>query len=182
MHKLKLAVALPCIQFALATALLYFEGPSGVPRPIAKLVCDGLTAPAYLLAKLIYLSLDAALDVIQIGSAWRTRVIYGFSLEDIFFLAGVIVVWWLVGRAIDRRAFPKPESRSRTALTWHALLLALGGLLFYASLNDYMYPIFFSIPRLSYRGILTFVWACSLIYISGRGLARAIRPSSRESV
>jgi hypothetical protein len=138
-------------------------------------VCSGLNAPAVFFAKL--------LAAAGIALTWLPGLVYlpglGYDVEigDIFILVGVILVWYLVGRAIDRKRVPRPEVKSRTAtvFVWYTFLLGTGGLLTLIGLLDFQQPNFDNLSHRPYRGILTLLWAVSLIFVASKGLARAIR-------
>ena len=176
MHNFKLAVTLPGIQFALAAVLLHLAGPHRYPVPTSRLICAGLNAPAQLFA--------AIPELTRISTAWLPGLVYGFEISDLFFLVGVLFVWYLVGQAIDSRNVPKPEATSgmATALVAHVLLLAVGGLLLYIGLFDFREPTFGNLAHRPYRGILTLLWAGSLLFISSRGLLRVRRRGFARSV
>jgi hypothetical protein len=167
MRKLKLAVALPAVQAIVAATLLYMAGPlRGPPVPTARLICVGLNAPAMFFS---FVGVDT---------------IFGIDASDLFFLLGIIVVWYFVGRALDRRRVPRTirESTMVRAVT-HSFLLAMGGLLLYIGLLNFRYPIFENLGRRPERGILTLSWSCCLIFFSGKALLRMIhvRPTTKPA-
>ncbi len=172
MLKLRLAIVLPIIQFVFAVILLQLEYQATVPMyvPTARLICRGLNAPA---------ALFNALDPIEWGMApsWLPHSVFGFDTGDLFFLAGVIVVWYLVGRALDQRRAFKAAGRRQVVTAWivYPLLLTLGGFLLFAGLQDFRLPQFSNLGYRPERAILTLIWAAGLIFVSGRGLAGAIR-------
>jgi len=105
--------------------------------------------------------------------------IFGLATDDLVFLAGTFLVWYLFGRTIDQRGAPGPSGAARRTITLavHVFLLAVGGLLGYIGLFLFEHPAIDSFilePR-PYRGILTLLWAASLIFFSGRALMTAAR-------
>jgi hypothetical protein len=165
MHKLKLAIFLPIIQFAIAVILLKQAGRPDFYVPTSKLICWGLNAPALLFRGQ---ALWGPISVLVPGS------IRGVDAGDLFFLLGVIVVWYLVGRALDRKRNLENECGPirPMAVVAHCFLLVVGGLLLYvgaALLGDVNYR---GRPE---RGILTLLWAVSLLFFSGRALMRSAR-------
>jgi len=138
--------------------------------PTARLICRGLNAPAVLFN---------VLDPIEWGVApsWLPHSVFGFDTGDLFFLAGVIVIWYLVGRALDQRRALTAAGRRQvvTALIVYSLLLALGGLLLFAGLQDFRPPQFSNLDYRPERAILTLIWAAGLIFVSGRGLVGMVR-------
>jgi len=124
MHKLRLAAVLPIVQFVVAVLLLQWGYRIHIPMylPTADLVCQGLNAPALLSRFPLY-----AVQEWEPESAWVSRPMLGLYGGDVFFLVGVIVVWFLVGRALDRRRAARTLGKSGVALELvkHSLLLAL---------------------------------------------------------
>jgi hypothetical protein len=177
MQKLRLALVLPIIQFVVAAILLQ-SGDPHVPMyvPTARLICWGLSAPALLFR---------ALNPIGWGPTFERlpRSIVGVDTDDLFFLAGVIVVWYIAGRALDQRRTSKTAGRSGILTTSivYPLLLVLGGVLLFGGLYDLEHPSSNN-PDHPVRGLLTLMWSVSLIFLSGRGLVRAIRHAFRGSV
>ena len=159
---MKLAVVLPFVQFAVAAILL---------RSGYRQICYGLSAPALLFK---------FLDPVGWGPTFRRlpQSVLGFDTDDCFFLIGVIVVWYFVGRVLDgRRKSKTSRAHGRgTVLIVFPLLLVLGGLLFPFGLLELIGPQHFrNAGHLHESGLLTLTWSVSLIFVSVRGLLRAIR-------
>jgi hypothetical protein len=169
MRKLKFAIVLPLIQVLVAVVLLLqadrTHGPGGVDYhyfPPAWLICKGLNAPAMLL-------------LVPFGGTWYfvpQIPIVGRAL----FLISVAIVWYFVGRLLDQRRAPSRarEHRVATTLLLQFLLLVVGGILFYSGLNELGGPISTVVGVL-----LTFIWAVSLIFLSGVSLLRVVRDRHR---
>ncbi len=176
MRKLRLAFALPFIQSILAAILLQWRTQSGFYVPTPRLVCWGLNAPALLFR---------TLNPIRWGPAfwWLPRSILGFDTDDLFFMAGVIVLWYLVGHALDRRGVSATAGRRRTAscLLAYLLLLALGGVLLYGGLHLLRHKSSDN-PNDPVRAVLVLIWSVGLLCVSGRGFAKAIRRAFLGSV
>lgn len=176
MRKLKLAVILPIIRFVIAAVLLRPEFGTAATScvPTSRVIFVGLNAPI-----LVHPSLFAVI-LNDVGPSptwpWLPQSIFGFATFDCFLLMQVIVLWYLVGRALDKRRIPKTSGKSgwATSLIAYPLLLVFGGCLFIEGL------LFFA---LIHRGcsfgrvpiILAWIWSSTLIFISVRGLSRAIR-------
>jgi hypothetical protein len=173
MRKLRFAALLPVLQVTLAAILLQWAGPPDSYWSEPMLICRGLNAPA-----LLFMAPTMWPPISELA---RGRVL-GISISDIFFLVGVLVVWYLVGRALDRRL----DSQRRdgpgplTALIAHLMTLAVGGILLYVALHDFQYPNFDNLGHRPERAILTLAWSISLILISVRGLLRVIRSRVRR--
>lgn len=169
MQKLRFALLLPVIQAVVALGLIEWgeqtPGPRGADSfvPTAWLVCRGLNAPALLFRSLWAPTLDSPL-----------RLIVGLDTSDFLFLLGVIVVWYFVGRALDQRSTLTPVGGRAvaSAVTVHLLLLALGGLLLFVALHDFEYQVTSLAPV---GAFLILLWSVSLLFLSGRGLLKAVR-------
>ena len=176
MPKLKFATVLPISQFVIAVILLQLGDPRLSYVHTARLVCWGLNAPAMV-------SRGLGLLCGRWGLPCLTGPIAGFYTDDLFFLAGVVVVWYLVGRALDQRRTSQTVREVGRAMTLIAcsLLLALGGLLLLLGL-DYLRNPRFNSPNYPVVAVPMLMWSPSLIFLSGRGLVRAIRHALRVSV
>src|SRR3954465_4075719 len=137
MRKLRLRWILPSLQVTLALLLLGPRGGPGNPVPTSRLICLGLNAPA-----MLFIYADPALwgesfDVLP-------RSIGGRDTADLFLLAGVAVVWYLVGRAIDRKLLRnrKPARDVRKPYLFPALLLAVGVYLLLLAMGELQRPRF----------------------------------------
>jgi biotin transporter BioY len=117
------------------------------------------------------------------GPPYLTGPTAGFYTDDLFFLAGVVVVWYFVGRAWDQRRTPQTVGKRGTvkALIACALLVALGGLLFLLGM-DYLRNPRFNNPDYPAVAVPVLMWSVSLIFLSGRRLVRAIRHAIRGTV
>jgi hypothetical protein len=172
MRTVRLALVLPTTQLVVATVLLrsgdeppaYFDTPF-VPTP--RLICWGLNAPAMLIR---------SLHIFVHQWEWGTRQVLGFYMDDLFFLVGVIVVWYGAGRALDRRRISEPAGRRRLVnlLPRHLLLLATGCLLFCMGLGV-LWNAPYNNPDYPACAILYLVWSAILAFLSGRGILRTLR-------
>jgi hypothetical protein len=174
MRKLRLAFLLPTIQVLFAASLLQWAQRRPVPRggelyvPTARLICFGLNAPALIFR---------FLNPIRWGSsfAWVPRATLGFDTDDIFFLVGVIVVWYLTGRALDQRQQPwRTAEGNRTSvrkILLYSILLAAGGALLVLGLQE-LGAHRANNPASSVEGILTLTWSIALIFSSSYLLFR----------
>jgi hypothetical protein len=91
----------------------------------------------------------------------------------------MIVSWYVVGRALDRRRTSKVvEGRHVVAsLIVYLLLLTLGGLLFFDGMHDIKQRYNLDPPVVVF---LTLIWSITLIFLSGRGIVRVVRPAFRH--
>jgi hypothetical protein len=170
-RKLKLAVVLPILQVLIASILLLLADRTPVPsgldyyyHPTAWLACKGLNAPAILL-------------LVPLGGTWYfvppIRIV-GRGL----FLVSVVVVWYFVGRALDKQQAPGPVRGRHMArvVVMQLLLLVTGAFLLLGGLHELGDPIPSAVGV-----VFTLAWAASLIFISGRTLLRVIRDAHRAT-
>lgn len=177
MRKLRWAWVLPLIQFVTATILLRWgyraPGPRGAEYyvPIGHRICWGLNAPAVsfrILGSYLIRSKQPSGSVILRD--------FGFGADDLLFLAGVVIVWYLVGRALDGQRTSRTSGGHGIALALMArlLLLALGCL--------FLFVVFERYNHLDHAGaFLTATWSVSLIVLSGRWFVRLGFQSLRGS-
>ena len=156
---------LPLLQVTFALLLLGRSGGPEKPAPTSRLICLGLNAPAMLFIYADPTLWGESVDVLP-------RSIGGRETADLFFLAGVAVVWYLVGRAIDRKLLrnrePAPARDARKPYLFLAFLLAVGVYLLLLAMGELERPRFGG----RYRATLSLIWAGSLIALSGWGLMK----------
>ena len=185
MPRLKLALVLPAVQVGITAVLTQWAdrvswillGSSRAPGPLAHLhlfvielrvIWRGVNAPAFPLGQLAW-----------VLSAYR---ILGFGVDDLFYLVGVLILWYLVGRKLDRRRFGIAAAESGTMATrilFPLFMMALGMFLFALSLVDFREE--FSFARgyyIRYYGlavsILFLLWSLALMISSGLKLRHNI--------
>jgi len=171
MRKLRLPIVLPIIQFVVAAILLQLgdRAPDYYYGSIAQRICWAVNAPAVVVASPAYYVEWRALPF-----NWAARPILGFYFGDLFLLVGVIALWCFVGRALDRRWEPQTSGWRGIEVAWskRAIALALGCLSFLMGLSD-LYDR--KDGYLDYvPGPLELLWSISLIFVSVRGIVRAI--------
>jgi hypothetical protein len=177
MRKLRLALLLPGIQFVIAALLLHYGYRTPFPLgPRLLDACWGLNAPAMPVMKmpaLLFRLLGA-----QRGPAfaqWLPRSILGYGIDDLFFLGGVILLWYIAGGALDRR---RSRATGRigivTALVIYPTLLLLGATLASSKLYD-LGPGRITDLDPPLGAFLGLMWSIALIVIAGLGLAMAFR-------
>jgi hypothetical protein len=170
-RKLKFAIVLPITQLLIASTLLLWADRTYVPPPnfpLAWLICKGLNAPAILL-------------LVPFGGTWYFLPPMPFVGRALF-LMSVALIWYPVGRVLDqRKAAKRARERRVTVLVVQSLLLTAGGLLFYFGWNELRGSLltdvgaFPSTWSVSLMGtFFTLTWSVSLIFLSGRALARMV--------
>jgi hypothetical protein len=124
---LRLSLVLPIAQVALAICLL---GPSDQPgvqqrwdtlySPTARLICAGINAPATIL-----IGFARMFDRVD----HPRPTMFGLSLEFVFFLLGIGLLWYFVGKFLDQRLIPnRPRLWSRNEFIFIGGALAVYGL------------------------------------------------------
>jgi hypothetical protein len=117
--------------------------------------------------------------------------LFDFTEEEIWFFVGVVVVWYLIGRMVDRRRIPSISVSPRLTIRKTAVNLMLAGfgifllvveVLTFSKENHagsvWFYPF--------YEGvfwILLFLWSVILVIFPALALAHGIRyrPSNAEA-
>ncbi len=170
MRKLRLSLSLPLIQFLVAAILLQWGYRTPVPPgseayvPTSRLICRGLNAPALLFR---------IFDPFVWGQEWTRipRSLLGFDTGDVPFLVGVIVLWYLVARGLEKKETLKITDRSRKAAVLAAIsLLSLGLFLASVGLHD-LGPGRPNNTSPPVGAVLTLVWSIALIFLSCREIA-----------
>lgn len=114
---MRLALALPVVQVIVAAALEFNTPPPDLeaPPPLVRQICWGVNAPA-----LIVRAVGRVLDVVL-------PVGHTIPIDELCILAGVFLLWYLVGRALDRRIAGLPVvPQGRKGLVVLGLLFLLG--------------------------------------------------------
>jgi hypothetical protein len=179
MRKLKLALFLPMVQVVIAVFLLEWGYRAPYPFPkggdelyvsTERLICLGINAPAFLLSFLV--------ELIPIPDV----TVFHLYTGDFAFLGCVIVVWYLVGRMVDRQILHQasaPVGTTPVKSLLNFLLVVLGGWFLYSGIEALRSP-----GRLNnytgniVQGILFLAWSFVLILIPGRALMKTLRNKS----
>ncbi len=174
MRRVRFAVVLPFVQVFIATILLVwtdlvipivYRNWWRFPRRevfidegviATNTISHGINAPA-----LLFRGLALSLRL-------QGHPVWGVGLEDVFYLAGVVVLWCLVGRTLDRRRFriiSSPSSMSKGRVWFNLLLVFWGTLLFVGCFTS-----FYELTRASGVNIHTFyfnsnIWALAFILV-----------------
>jgi hypothetical protein len=177
--RLKLALVLPVVQVGITAILTQWAdrvswillGSSRAPGPLVhlhlfvielKMIWRGINAPAFPLGQL----------------AWvlPSYPIFGFGVDDLFYLVGVLILWYLVGRKLDRRriGIAAAESRTTTTKILFALpMMALGMYLFVLTIVSFHKEFSFAREyyiRLYGLAVCSLFLLWSLILITSSGL------------
>ena len=185
MWQLRLTVVLTLGQVLLAAFLLLHSNGRGpearkfdtvyVSTPV--LVCEGINAPA-LVFKLLGILFPEKIDQPP------RELLPGLTPVTLFFLVGVAVLWFSVGRALENRGpFTRPlAARTISSKLLFVLLVLWGCILLRQGLD-----VFQSLGTWNNRvgniaeGFLFFVWSGILIVIPSLGLVRGFRKSGHTS-
>jgi hypothetical protein len=104
---------------------------------------------------------------------WLGASVAGLYIDDLYFLTGVGVLWYLVGRSLDRRrARPAFKAPTATGLIARLLMLAVAGYLLVLGLGWAWNP-HFDNPSLVVVPMLT--WSLILMFLAARWLVTAFR-------
>jgi len=168
-RKLRFAILLPVIQVAIAIILLRLAGPPGFSYPPTLLICWGVNAPAKLLA--------AAVSSLETGMGWELPGFPSIDVVDPIFFLGIIVVWFLVGFALDRRNSLRQQTEINIFdFPLHGSLAALGGLFLYLAMLDFAEPSASNMGAHRFtHATLVLLWSASLIWLGGRKLLQDVR-------
>jgi hypothetical protein len=175
----KLKLCLPTVQFVVAVAMLSWGHRVGAPRrfdtlyvPTVSLLSFGINAPATLLAFIAEL-----LPIRRIDRAPAS--VFGFGIAELSFLVGVIILWYLIGRVLDRRGRPGGVSQGE-ATVWvvsvQLLVMMWGACIFFEALESFRHPGQYNNPigNLA-EGLLFLLWSLSLIVFPAAKLVNATR-------
>ncbi len=175
--QMRLSWILPIVQLPLAIVMLEWGRHSGMQSrfdtlyfPTPALLCRGINAPATVLMAIAFFFDRVDHD---------RPTILGATLDYPLFLIGVVVLWYLVGRALDSRRF---ADKSPLAWTWPRLVLVggplalLGALFLYEGVQGLFTPWRWN----NYWGniaesVLTTLWSFVLIGTPALKLAQRFR-------
>jgi hypothetical protein len=184
----KMSILLPVAQLTLAITLLVWARHQpvhmGTPddayyTPTVELLCYGINAPVAHLSWRI----DQVLSDMVGRMQWRVA---GFYSNVWFFLMGVVVLWYLVGKKIDglRSLFSKTrEGKPLWRILWNLFAALLGINLFIVLC---LHNVVFTDPRNGTGGgsnflgslieqILWLIWSFVLIVVPAKTLVAVVR-------
>jgi hypothetical protein len=184
--RLKLSFVLPVIQLALALVLLHWGDQIEVATvrrmrydtlyvSTPTLICDGINEPAKFLAAVSFF-------FERVDQAPPT--IFGMDMDHTLFLAGIIVLWILVGWTLD-----KCRSSRETRPAWNIAKILLVGLplslmgavSLYGGLQGLMTPTNWNneIGTIMHS-ILLLIWSLVLLGIPAKRVVRRLSISSAK--
>lgn len=170
MRQLRFALLLPIAQLVVALLLLQWghrvlppRGLDTIYMPTPTLVCIGINGPAVLFRVGDFLT----------PQTWIYMGVRGFSSDEFWFLAGVLVIWFLIGHALDAhrmRGASTPRIRMGSAIASIAMLIVAALLLFLGL--KHIHPYEWNNPASPVVGIFFIVWSLAIGIVSGRKLTR----------
>jgi hypothetical protein len=174
--RLRFSLVLPLAQLLLAVTMREWARRGHWPKaldtlyfPTADLVSKGINGPATLF-KILELPF-------YLKDYWP-RSILGLTPEELLFFVGVVVTWYLVGRALDRYIYSKGSGLTRLTVgqvTTSLLSVLLGIFMFLGTLTCFSNPDQQNNPiGYSALGILLLVWSVFLVGVPTLRLARQI--------
>jgi hypothetical protein len=170
--KLKFAIVLPIVQAVVAVSLLQKGyqlrsalGPHPSPFYIPTIthICYGISAPAVFLR---FVTLLPRVNLHSIGN---------FDSGDLLFLSGVILVWYLVGRAIDNRSLGSTVKSLGKRFVAEFFLMMLGVALLCFSIGGALSDSTENMKGATVQIGLSVLWGCCLTLFSGIRIAAAVR-------
>jgi hypothetical protein len=143
-------------------------------------ICFGLNAPAvpFLNARTILLRVFDAHW--QYDIPWMQQLIFGLGVDYFLFLCGVVLLWYAVGRALDRRR-ASTLTRRTVRITFVAcpLLLLYGAALGASGIVELGRRVKELDPPVG--EFLVLIWSAILIFTSGKRIATAIRARRNQA-
>ncbi len=141
-----------------------------------QLVCYGINAPAIFLRLIVF-------PFTRGHPYWPQLFVLGHGLEDLSFFLGVAILWFLIGKWLDRRRLHKERSERRMTareLLIGVLLVALGlfmglGFLYWGAdglRNPYKGGDYWATVISS---IFFLAWSFALILVVGKRIAKLAR-------
>ena len=174
MPKLRMALILPAALFSLTAVSLRYDynapQPHGVEYYVGpiRLICRAVSAPAVALSTLNYYLIGT-----ETKPGLGLSSILGFYMDDALFLLGVAILWYVVGRALDRRVSAPTEIRRHwvVRVVQSCLSGALGALLLLIAVHDLKNPVT-AAARIC--AVLILGWSAILLLFGGRLLLQLI--------
>jgi len=174
--RLRFALLLPPAQLLLAVAMWEWAQRAPIPKgldspysPTVDLVSKGINAPA-VLSKILTLPFYRT-------PHWPPSIL-GLTADEFLFFVGVVITWYLVGRALDRYIHSRGTGRSRMTVgeaIANVLCLALGICFFAAGLTVFSESIRRNNPTgFVALGVLLLVWSVFLVGVPALRLAKRI--------
>jgi len=179
LNKVRFSLALPSTLLALALAMLEWARRVVAPQhwdtfywPTPALVCYGINGPAIFFKLLVF-------PFTRGQPFWPSVSVFSYGLEDLSFFVGVVVLWFFVGRALDRMMSVE-ELPERRFIALEVLLNVfvefLGMALFLLGIQGLRTPGRWN----NYSGnvtekILFLVWSFILILVASRRLKQLLR-------
>lgn len=175
--RVRLSLLLPSAQLLLAVAMWEWARRAPWPKgsdtlyfPTVDLVSKGINGPAVLLTRILELPFDRE-------NYWPGSIL-GLPPDRILFYLGVVVLWYLVGRALDRYIHSKAPGRTRMTVgraVANLLCVVLGICIFVGALTFLHIPYQQNNPT-GYLalGILLLAWSAVLVGVPALRLAKRI--------
>jgi hypothetical protein len=177
--KLRLSWILPLVQLPLAIFMLEWGEHSAQSAEVIRmrydtlyaatptLICIGINAPAKFLAATSYF-----FD--RVDHAQPT--IAGLSLDYVFFMIGILILWYLVGRALDNHQLGRSAWSITKLLLAGGPLALLGSLFFYNSFQGFLTPYRWNnqIGNIG-ESLLFMVWSLVFLAVPALKIAQRLR-------
>jgi hypothetical protein len=180
MRKLRLSIFLPATQIPVALMLwecqFHLLPLTHSHFSAGPLICYGINAPA------LFLRLAVFPYTRGNHPSWPQPTLFGFGLEEFSFFLGIAILWYLIGKWLDKRALNEPKETLKTNRELMiGVFLAVAGLLMSTTLliegtsglripfkwGDYWGSII--------ESVLFLVWSIVLFSASGVKVMRVMR-------
>jgi hypothetical protein len=181
--RVRFSLLLPSVQLLLAAGMRKWAERGPWPKgldtlyfPTVDLVSRGINAPAVLFTVLA--------DPLY-GKHFSPPSVLGLPPERFLFYIGVMITWYLVGRALDQYLYSKGQRRTRMTAAWaiaNVLSLALGICFFIGALPYFHNPYQRNDPvGYSALGVLLLVWSAFLVGVPTLRLGKRILRRATDS-
>lgn len=181
MRKIRFALVLPVVQLVLAIGLLRWgiwqvhHPPGSFDTPYAAtpmFACQGINAPAVLLENFF----RTVAPLRRVNEMLSDRLVGGYDLS---FLVGLMILWYLVGRNVDRRVMGATSAQRRTRAgnrLFQLLQVTCGACVGIMGAKQFDYlGRWNNVVGNILSGTLFLVWSLVLITLPGAKLVKAIR-------
>lgn len=124
-------------------------------------------------------------ELLALSVGLRDHPVFGVAIENLFYLVGVFVLWYFVGKTLDHRISPSSSKIRGTSpgRPWINLsLIGLGALLLSGSVQSYRAFAHYNYQRGWFISVaIGLIWGLVLVIFPGLSLTRWIRRGTTGS-
>jgi hypothetical protein len=177
--KLRLSWILPLVQLPLAIFLLVWGNHSEQSADVIRMHFDTLYAAT---PTMICIGINAPARFFAATSRLFDRVdhapptIAGLTLDYVFFMIGIVILWYLVGRTLDNRRLGRSAWSITKLLLIAGPLALLGSFFFYDALQGFLRPGRYNnqIGNIS-ESLLFMMWSLVFLAVPALKVAQRLR-------